>query len=213
MTARLTSRAGAKAGLSDPAVKRGIAVAQRIKGTPGITGSSCPRVHIDGRVWHLKTSGVGRQKCRSQHRLITGKPYRFGGGNPVGSQLSASPVTTQANVCCRSGRCMELDPVTTEAARPRWRSIAFAKSRVATIRRPLARAEQGEEIVCAAGNGGMTRDVGSSHPGAGVGPKGWAVRPLKRYASWVQNVVRQWITALSINLAKCWKLRVSRTTS
>ena len=30
-------------------------------------------------------------------------------------------------------------------------------------------------------------DVGSSHPGAGVGPKGWAVRPLKRYASWVQN--------------------------
>ena len=34
-------------------------------------------------------------------------------------------------------------------------------------------------------------DVGSSHPGAEVGPKGWAVRPLKRYASWVQNVVRQ----------------------
>src|SRR5690625_5797600 len=34
-------------------------------------------------------------------------------------------------------------------------------------------------------------DVGSSPPGAGVGPKGWAVRPLKRYASWVQNVVRQ----------------------
>ena len=34
-------------------------------------------------------------------------------------------------------------------------------------------------------------DVGSSHPGAGVGSKGWAVRPLKRHASWVQNVVRQ----------------------
>src|SRR5699024_12558340 len=34
-------------------------------------------------------------------------------------------------------------------------------------------------------------DVGSSHPGAVVGLKGWAVRPLKRYASWVQNVVRQ----------------------
>ena len=31
-------------------------------------------------------------------------------------------------------------------------------------------------------------DVGSSHPGAEVGPKGWAVRPLKRYASWVQRV-------------------------
>src|SRR5919202_1076615 len=87
LTARLTSRAGAKAGFSDPAVKSGIAVAQRIKGTPGITGLSSPRVHIDGRVWHL--------------------------------------------------------------------------------------------------------DVGSSHPGAEVGPKGWAVRPLKRYASWVQNVVRQ----------------------
>ena len=87
LTARLTSRAGTKVGLSDPAVKSGIAVAQRIKGTPGITGLSSPRVHIDGRVWHL--------------------------------------------------------------------------------------------------------DVGSSHPGAGVGPKGCAVRPLKRYASWVQNVVRQ----------------------
>src|SRR5881409_3617279 len=87
LTARETFRAGAKAGLSDPAVKSGIAVAQRIKGTPGITGSSFPRVHIDGRVWHL--------------------------------------------------------------------------------------------------------DVGSSHPGAEAGPKGWAVRPLKRYASWVQNVVRQ----------------------
>ena len=35
---RLTSRADAKAGLSDPAVPCGRAVAQRIKGTPGITG-------------------------------------------------------------------------------------------------------------------------------------------------------------------------------
>src|SRR5688500_14616446 len=87
LTARLTGRAGAKAGLSDPAVASGSAVAQRIKGTPGITGLSGPRVHIDGPVWHL--------------------------------------------------------------------------------------------------------DVGSSHPGAEVGPKGWAVRPLKRYASWVENVVRQ----------------------
>ena len=34
-------------------------------------------------------------------------------------------------------------------------------------------------------------DVGSSHPGAGIGPKGSAVRRLKRYVSWVQNVVRQ----------------------
>ena len=38
LTARLTDRAGAKAGLSDPAVLYGKAVAQRIKATPGITG-------------------------------------------------------------------------------------------------------------------------------------------------------------------------------
>ena len=87
LTARPTSRAETKVGLSDPVVESGIAIAQRIKATLGITGLSLPRVHIDGVVWHL--------------------------------------------------------------------------------------------------------DVGSSHPGAVVGPKGWAVRPLKWYASWVQNVVRQ----------------------
>ena len=38
LTARLTSRPGAKAGHSDPVVLRGLAIAQRIKGTPGITG-------------------------------------------------------------------------------------------------------------------------------------------------------------------------------
>ena len=81
LTASLTRRAGTKVGLSDPAVPNGRAVAQRIKGTPGITGLSPPRVHIDGEVWHL--------------------------------------------------------------------------------------------------------DVGSSHPGAGAGPKGLAVRQLKRYVSWV----------------------------
>ena len=87
LTATPTGGAGTKVGLSDPVVLSGIAIAQRIKATLGITGLSLPRVHIDGVVWHL--------------------------------------------------------------------------------------------------------DVGSSHPGAVVGPKGWAVRPLKRYASWVQNVVRQ----------------------
>ncbi len=78
---RLTGRTGGKPGLSDPAVVYGNAVAQRIKGTPGITGLSLPRVHIDEGVWHL--------------------------------------------------------------------------------------------------------DVGSSHPGAGEGPKGLAVRQLKWYVSWV----------------------------
>src|SRR5690625_6969515 len=87
LTASHTSRAGTKVGRSYPVVAHGRAIAQLIKATPGITGLSPPRVHIDGEVWHL--------------------------------------------------------------------------------------------------------DVGSSHPGAGVGPKGWVVRPLKRYASWVQNVVRQ----------------------
>ena len=38
LTVRPTGRAGAKAGTSDPAVACGSAVAQRIKGTPGITG-------------------------------------------------------------------------------------------------------------------------------------------------------------------------------
>ena len=65
-----------------------MAIAQRIKATPGITGLSPPRVHIDGEVWHL--------------------------------------------------------------------------------------------------------DVGSSHPPAEVGGKGLSVRQLKRYASWVQYVVRQY---------------------
>ena len=38
LTARQTCRAGTKVGLSDPVVLYGRAIAQRIKGTPGITG-------------------------------------------------------------------------------------------------------------------------------------------------------------------------------
>ena len=53
LTVRATTRAGTKVGLSDPVVLHGKAIAQRIKGTPGITGLSLPRVHIDGEVWHL----------------------------------------------------------------------------------------------------------------------------------------------------------------
>src|SRR6056297_2574326 len=106
LTARPTSRAGTKVGLSDPAVPSGRAVAQRIKATPGITGLSPPRVHIDGGVWHL--------------------------------------------------------------------------------------------------------DVGSSHPGAVVGPKGMAVRHLKWYASWVQNVVRQFGPYLPWALENCRELLLVR---
>ena len=38
LTARLISRAGAKAGASDPVIPCGRVIAQQIKGTPGITG-------------------------------------------------------------------------------------------------------------------------------------------------------------------------------
>jgi hypothetical protein len=38
LTVRLTRRTGTKVGLSDPVVLYGRAIAQRIKGTPGITG-------------------------------------------------------------------------------------------------------------------------------------------------------------------------------
>ncbi len=38
LTVRDTTRTGAKAGQSDPVVPHGRAIAQRIKGTPGITG-------------------------------------------------------------------------------------------------------------------------------------------------------------------------------
>ena len=44
---------------------------------------------------------------------------------------------------------------------------------------------------------GIFKSYYTSHPGAGEGPKGWAVRPLKWHASWVQNVVRQFGLYLS----------------
>jgi hypothetical protein len=53
LTARHICRAGAKAGLSDPVVPYGRAIAHQIKGTPGITGLSPPSVHSGGAVWHL----------------------------------------------------------------------------------------------------------------------------------------------------------------
>ena len=53
LTVRQTCRAGTKVGTSDPAPACGSGVAQRIKGTPGITGLSLPSVHSDGEVWHL----------------------------------------------------------------------------------------------------------------------------------------------------------------
>ena len=48
-----TGRTDTKVGASDPVVERGIAIAQRIIGTLGITGLLDSRVHIDSPVWHL----------------------------------------------------------------------------------------------------------------------------------------------------------------
>ena len=53
LTASPTRRAGAKAGHSDPVVPDGRAIAQQIKGTPGITGLSPLSVHSGEEVWHL----------------------------------------------------------------------------------------------------------------------------------------------------------------
>jgi len=53
LTVRITLHTGTKVGHSDPVVYCGIAIAQRIKGTPGITGWFLPRAPIDGGVWHL----------------------------------------------------------------------------------------------------------------------------------------------------------------
>ena len=53
LTVRQTGRAGTKVGFSDPGVLRGWALAQRMKGTLGITGSYYPRAHIDGSARHL----------------------------------------------------------------------------------------------------------------------------------------------------------------
>jgi hypothetical protein len=56
---------------------------------------------------------------------------------------------------------------------------------------------RGEDIVHTISNNGEIYDVGSSHPGAGEGPKGLAVRQLKRYVSWVQTVYALIIISLS----------------
>src|SRR5438093_1330038 len=65
LTARLTGRAGTKVGPSDPLVASGSARAKRLKGTPGITGLSCPSVHSDGRDWHLNLGWCGRDAVQS----------------------------------------------------------------------------------------------------------------------------------------------------
>src|SRR5437763_12302379 len=74
LTASPIRRADAKAGLSDPAVLDGKAVAQQIKGTPGITGLSPLSVHSGEEVWHLNTSGCCGRDSVPTNRLITVNP-------------------------------------------------------------------------------------------------------------------------------------------
>ena len=74
LTARLTSRAETKVGLSDPVIPYGRVIAHQIKGTLGITGLSLPSVHSGGAVWHLNKSGCCRSNSAPTNRLITVNP-------------------------------------------------------------------------------------------------------------------------------------------
>ena len=74
LTASAMARAGTKVGLSDPVVLNGKAIAQQIKGTPGITGLSPLSVHSGEEVWHLNTLGCYRSDPVPKIRLITANP-------------------------------------------------------------------------------------------------------------------------------------------
>ena len=74
LTARPIGRAGTKVGVSDPVVPNGRAIAQQIKGTPGITGLSPLSVHSGEEVWHLNTSGCCGSNAIPTNRLITVNP-------------------------------------------------------------------------------------------------------------------------------------------
>src|SRR5438477_6445329 len=104
LTARPISRAGAKAGLSDPAVLDGKAVAQQIKGTPGITGLSPLSVHSGEEVWHLNTSGCWGSDSLPTNRLITVDPA-------VDPVISIDP---RGNTVGSRFLFQEVDPVTTD---------------------------------------------------------------------------------------------------
>src|SRR4051812_24881713 len=104
LTASPIRRAGAKAGLSDPAVLDGKAVAQQIKGTPGITGLSPLSVHSGEEVWHLNTLGCWGSDTLPTNRLITVDPSvvlcltnttrQYRGKSFIGLDRWIDPVTT-----------------------------------------------------------------------------------------------------------------------
>ena len=60
------------------------------------------------------------------------------------------------------------------------------------FKNPIFKKLKAGDVLIVCGDFGFIWDGSrqESHPGAVVGPKGWAVRPLKRYASWVLHVVR-----------------------
>jgi len=71
LTVRRTCRTEMKVGYSDLVKPCGRFITYRIKGTPGITGLSRPRVHIDDVVWHLDVdSSHGQPRGERNGRQI-----------------------------------------------------------------------------------------------------------------------------------------------
>jgi len=62
---------------SEPVLPRGREIAQRIKGTLGITGSSPLRDHIDGEVWHLDVDSThpGGEAAPKGTTVRSGRSY------------------------------------------------------------------------------------------------------------------------------------------
>ena len=104
-------RAGAKAGLSDPAVLDGKAVAQQIKGTPGITGLSPLSVHSGEEVWHLNISGCWTSNCLPTNRLITVNPDL---GSELVTPLLKPKRQRRGKTYCVLGTEYSIVPVTTD---------------------------------------------------------------------------------------------------
>ena len=65
LTVREASQAERKLDHTEPEFLRGKGFAQRIKGTPGITGLYSPRAQIDGSVWHLN---IGARETKMIHK-------------------------------------------------------------------------------------------------------------------------------------------------
>ncbi len=105
LTARPTSRAGTKVGLSDPVVPHGRAIAQRIKATPGITrlispksphrrGGLAPRCRLIASWGCSRSQGLGCSHIKavrelgSERRETVRSLSVAGAGNLRGAVLS-----------------------------------------------------------------------------------------------------------------------------